>query len=122
VNFEAINYFEPINSAELLARRKASARHTLRTASPEELHALVKEVFPDGTSPFAELFSNFIDEHRSETAVRGETSGGVGFVYYPRSDRGTWYKYGRGTLLGVGMISENSRKVLSELCIVADHF
>jgi hypothetical protein len=41
MNLEPINYFEPTNSAEMLARRKESARHTLRTASPEELHALV---------------------------------------------------------------------------------
>ena len=76
MNYEPINYFEPAHSAELLAQRKESARHTLRTASSEELHALVNELFPDGADPFAEIFSSFIDEHRSETAVRGETSDG----------------------------------------------
>jgi len=70
MNLEPINYFEPTNSAEMLARRKESARHTLRTASPEELHALVEELFPDGTHPWAATFSQFIDEHRSERAIR----------------------------------------------------
>ena len=107
-------FSEPPSFSETLARRKESARNTLRTAFPKELHALIAELFPEGTtSPFAEAFINFIDGHRSETAVRGETSDGVGFVYYPRSDR--------GTLLGVGVMSENSRKALSERCIVAGH-
>jgi hypothetical protein len=115
-------FSEPPSFSETLARRKESARNTLRSASSKELHALMAELFADGTSPFAEAFANFIDEHRSESAVRGETSDGVGFVYYPRADRGMWYKYDRGALLGVGVISENSRKALSELCIVAGHF
>ena len=115
-------FSEPPSFSETLAQRKEAARNTLRRASSPELHALITEFFPDGTGPFAEAFTNFIDEHRSETAVQGEASDGVGFVYYPRADRGMWYKYDRGTLLGVGVIGENSRKALSELCIVAGHF
>ena len=115
-------FSEPPSFSETLAQRKEAARNTLRRASSPELHALITEFFPDGTGPFAEAFTNFIDEHRSETAVRGETSDGVGFVYYPRSDRGMRCKYDRGTLLGVGVMSENSRKALSERCIVAGHF
>ena len=122
MNFEPTNYFEPTDSADLLARRKESARHTLRTVSPEELHALVKELFPDGTSPFAELFSSFIDEHRSETAVRGETSDGIAFVYYPRSNRGMWCLRAGGTAQGVGLLSESDLKAVSELCTLAGHF
>jgi hypothetical protein len=115
-------FSEPPGFSETLARRKESARHTLRSISPKELHALIAELFPDGTSPFAEAFANFIDQHRSETAVRGETSDGVSFVYYPRTDRGMWYKSAGNTVLGVGVIGENSRKALAELCIVAGHF
>ena len=122
MNFEPINYFEPTDSAELLARRKASARRTLRTVSPEELHALVKELFPDGTSPFAGAFSDFIDEHRSETAVRGETSDGIAFVYYPRPNRGMWCLRAGGTVEGVGLLGENDLKAVSELCTLAGHF
>jgi hypothetical protein len=122
MNFEPINYFEPTNSDEMLARRKESARRTLRTVSPEELHALVKELFSDGTSPFAGLFSSFIDEHRSETAVRGETSDGIAFVYYPRSNRGMWCLRAGGTVEGVGLLGESDLKAVSELCILAGHF
>ena len=122
MNFEPTNYFEPENSAELLARRKESARHTLQTVSPEELHALVKELFPDGTSPFAGAFWDFIDEHRSETAVRGETSDGIAFVYYPRSNRGMWYLRAGGTVQGVGLLGESDLKAVSELCILAGLF
>ena len=58
MNLEPINYFEPTNSAEILARRKESARHTLRTASPEELHALVEELFLMGPTPGQRRFRN----------------------------------------------------------------
>ena len=100
MNLEPINSFEPTNSAEILARRKESARHTLRTASPEELHALVEELFPDGTHPWAATFSQFIDEHRSERAIRGETSDAIAFVYYPRPNLGMWCKRAGGTVQG----------------------
>lgn len=115
-------FSEPPSFSETLARRKESARHTLRSVSPKELHELMAELFPDCTHPFAEAFANFIDEHRSESAVRGETSDGVTFVYYPRSDRGMWYKTAGSRVEGVGVLGENSRKALSELCIVAVHF
>ncbi|MBV9999580.1 MAG: hypothetical protein JO015_10760 [Verrucomicrobia bacterium] len=116
------NYFEPTDSAELLARRKDSARHTLRTVFPDELHALVRELFPDEMSPFAGAFSDFIDEHRSETAVRGETSDGIAFVYYPRSNRGMWCLRAGDTVQGVGLLGENDLKAVSELCALAGHF
>ncbi len=70
---------DPTGFAENLALRKESARQTLRVASKEELHALIAELFPpDTVHPFYEPFSQFIEEHRSETAVRGETSDGCG--------------------------------------------
>jgi hypothetical protein len=118
-------FSEPPSFSETLVRRKESARHTLRSASPKELHALIGELFPDvpdGTHPFAEAFSKFIDEHRSESAIRGETSDGIAFVYYPRSNRGMWYKYAGSMVQGVGLLGENSLKALSEICILAGHF
>ena len=81
---------DPAGFAENLALRKESARHTLRVASKEELHALIAELFADSVHPFYEPFSRFIEEHHSETAVRGETSDGIAFVYYPRTNRGMW--------------------------------
>ena len=83
---------------------------------------MIGELFTDHTHPFAEAFSKFIDEHRSESAVRGETSDGIAFVYYPRSNRGMWYRSDGRTVEGVGLLGENSLKALSELCIVAGHF
>ena len=115
-------FSEPPSFSETLAQRKESARHTLRSASPQELHALITELFPDQTHPFAKAFSNFVDEHRSESAIRGETSDGIAFVYYPRSNRGMWYKYAGSMVQGVGLLGENSLKALSEICILAGHF
>ncbi len=106
---------DPLSFAETLAQRKESAGRTLRQASPEELCALIAELFPDKTHPFAEAFSRFIEEHRSERAVRGETSDGIAFVYYPQSNRGVWYQYaGAGNLVGVGLLGEKILGVLSD--------
>jgi hypothetical protein len=105
---------DPAGFAENLALRKESARRTLRKASGEELRALVEELFADTVHPFHEPFSQFIEEHRSEPAVRGETSDNISFVYYPRTNRGMWYTY-TGKRLSVGVLGTNSLKALSEI-------
>jgi len=115
------NIIDPAGFAEKLALRKDSARQTLRGASKEELHALIGELFAESVHPFYESFSQFIEEHSSETAVRGETSDGIAFVYYPRSNRGMWYMY-TGKRLSVGQLGTNSLKALSELSAEAGFF
>lgn len=122
MNLESINYFEPTDFAETLARRKASASQTLRAASEEDLRALITELLPDKTHPWTKSFTNFIEEHRSERAVRGETFDGIAFVYYPRSNRGIWYKESAGTLVGLGLLGEASLKALSEIALLPGHF
>jgi hypothetical protein len=112
---------EPLNFAATLSERKESARRTLRQASIEELRALAIELFAERAHPFAETFSQFIEEHRSETAVRGETSDGASFLYYPRSNRGIWYMY-VGERLSVGLLGKNSLTALSELTTAAGFF
>ena len=105
---------EPSGFAEMLVQRKESARKTLRETSNEELHALVRELFPDSTHSWAESFSKFIEEHRSERIFRGETSDGIGFVYYPRSNNGIWYRY-VGKVASVGRLGPNGLKALAEI-------
>ena len=112
---------DPAGFAENLALRKESARHTLRTASGEDLRALVEELFAGTVHPFYEPFSKFIEEHRTETAVRGETSDGIAFVYYPRTNRGMWYTHS-GKRLSVGLLGTNGLKALSELSAEAGFF
>jgi len=105
---------EPANFAQLLEERRASAKETLREASNEELQELLHELFPDPTHPWADTFASYIDQHRAERVVRGETSDGYGFVYFPQSERGIWYQH-VGTLLGVGPLGERGLKALSEI-------
>src|SRR5260370_34529944 len=110
------NIIDPAGFAERLALRKDSARQTLRGASKEELHALIGELFPpDTVHPFYERFSQFIEEHRSESAVRGETSDSIAFVYYARTNRSMWYMH-TGKRPSIGLVGRNSLKALSELC------
>ena len=104
---------EPINFAELLTQRKASAEKTLHEISEVELRAFIAKL-PDATHPWKESFTSFIDEHLSETALQGETSDGISFVYYPTSNRGIWYQY-QNRLRGVGLLGETSLRVLSEI-------
>ena len=114
---------DPLSFAETLAQRKESARQTLRAASPEELHGLIVELFPDATHPFEEPFKRFIEEHRLERAVRGETNDGIGFVYYPVSNRGIWFQHkGAGNLVGVGLLGVTSLKALSEITAQSGSF
>jgi len=112
--------YEPSGFAEMLIQRKESARKTLRSISCEELRALVRQLFPDGTHPWAVSFSHFIEEHSSEPAVRGETSDGYAFVYYPRSNRGIWYEY-TGKAFAVGLLGPTSLNVLSEIVSQTGH-
>jgi hypothetical protein len=59
--------------ADKVAQRREAARKTLRPASNEELQALGRELFPDGTHPWATTFSQFVEDHKAESALRGET-------------------------------------------------
>jgi hypothetical protein len=105
---------EPVSFADTLARRKESARNTIRETSVAELRTLVTELYPDGTHPFVETFSKFIEEHRSERVFRGQTSEGIGFVYYPKANNGIWYRY-TGKLASVGRLGPSGLKVLAEI-------
>lgn len=105
---------EPTNFADILAKRKDSARNTIREASVAEIRTLITELYPDETHPFIEIFSKFIEEHRSERIFRGETADGIGFVYYPRSNNGIWYRF-TGKLASVGRLGPNGLKALAEI-------
>jgi hypothetical protein len=107
--------------AERLTQLKESARQTLRKTSCEELRALARELFPDGSHPWAVPFSHFIEEHSAEPVVRGETSDGFSFVYYPRANRGIWYEH-TGKALGVGLLGQTSLRVLSEIVAEKGNF
>ena len=109
---------EPETFSETLHRREASARKTMRKASVEELQGLVFELFPGGEHPWFASFLEFIEQHRSEPAYRGETSDGYAFVYYPRSNRGIWSE-NEGKAFAVGLLGPASLKALSE--IMAEH-
>ena len=107
--------------AEKLIQRKEAARKTLRPTSNEELHTLGHELFPDGSHPWAATFSQFVEEHKAEPAFRGETFEGIGFVYYPRSNRGVWYEK-IGEAYAVGLLDENELKLLAEIVSESGRF
>jgi hypothetical protein len=113
--------FKLTSFAEKLVQRKEAARQTMRPTSNEELQALGHELFPDGTHPWAATFSQFVEEHKAEPAVRGETFEGAGFVYYPRSNRGIWYEK-IGEAYAMGLLNKSALSILSEVATEAGHF
>ena len=112
--------FEPSDFAEKLIQRTESARRTLRQTSSDELRALVRELFPDGTHPLAVEFSNFIEGHSAEPAVRGEAGEGISFVYYPQSKSGVWYRY-IDQAPAMGLLGQSDLKLLSEIMPESGH-
>jgi hypothetical protein len=100
---------------ETISARKESAAGSLRSAPPEELRETLDEIFSaDPSHPWLQSFTQFIEDHKDETAYRGETSDGYSFVFYPTSGRGMWYRFDT-RLTGVGLISENAIKFLTQL-------
>jgi hypothetical protein len=104
---------EPLDFSEVLAARRESAAATLRDASYEELKKLIADLL-DVTHPWAETATAFIEQNRAERAVRGETSDGVSFVYYPGPDRGLWFQTREGNR-SIGMLSNKSRATLAAI-------
>jgi hypothetical protein len=105
---------QPSDLDEKLVEREESARHTLRRASVQELQELLHTLFPDGTHPWAAEFAKFIEQHRAESPVRGETSDGFVFVYYPQSNSGIWYKY-FGDAPAVGLLGPSNLRMISQI-------
>jgi hypothetical protein len=100
---------------EIVSARQESAAKSLRFATPEELRTTLNEIFSgDPSHPWRESFTQFVEDHRDETAYRGETSDGSSFVFYPRTGRGMWYRFDR-RLSGIGIISEKTMNFLTQL-------
>jgi hypothetical protein len=106
--------FEPSDFTEKLIQRTESVRRTLRKTSSDELRALVRELFPDGTHPWAFEFSKFIEEHSAEPVIRGEAGEGISFVYYPQSKSGVWYRY-IDKAPAMGLLGPTDLRLLSEI-------
>jgi hypothetical protein len=103
---------------EILTARAKSVAESLHPATPAELHKLLGEIFAEDPShPWMESATRFVEEHPDDTAYRAQTSDGVGLVFYPRTGRGMWYTLDTKLkkLSGVGIISENSIKQLTQL-------
>jgi hypothetical protein len=100
---------------EIVSARKESAAESLRSATPEDLRKSLDEIFSaDPSHPWHKSFTQFVEDHKDETAYRGETSDEYSFVFYPRTGRGMWYRFDT-RLSGVGIISDNTMKFLTQL-------
>jgi len=98
--------------------RREAAAESLRSVAPEEIKQLINTIFTDRTThPWFERFQTFVEGHNGETILRGEVPDGIGFVYYPKSNRGMWFKSGM-TLEAVGLVSGRGLTVLGELAAV----
>jgi hypothetical protein len=100
---------------EVLATRKQSAAESIRPATAGDLQSLLEKIFAqDPLHPWVEPFEQFVRERESEQAYQGETSDGIGFVFYPGAGKGMWYRYDT-RLRGVGVISDRNVSTLREM-------
>lgn len=105
---------ESIDFADILIQRRASAEQTIRYISEEELQEIREKLFPQVGHPWEPLFKEFVEEHRHERPLHGETSDGYSFIYYPRTNKGIWYQHA-GSLVGVGPLGDRGLQTLSEI-------
>lgn len=100
---------------EIVAARRESAAHSIHPIATAELEKLMEKLFADDpTHPWQAPFNSFVNEHAASSAYTGQTSDGYGFVYYPRENKGIWFRY-RGRLQGVGIIAEKGLAALGKI-------
>ena len=105
---------EPIDFSATLKARRESASETVHEISADDLRALADKLFPDTSHPWFETIHKFVEEHKTERLLQGETSDGYGFVYCPNVNRGLWYQF-QDKVRGVGRLSEHSLATLKEI-------
>lgn len=100
---------------EIRAHRREMAERTIRSSSPAEVQGLIDQIFAGRTShPWFKTCTEFVAEHANELVVRGELPDGHAFIYFPKSNKGLWYK-AASTLESVGIISGKNLSTLAEI-------
>ncbi len=100
---------------EIRAQRREMAAQTMRAASSAELQATVAQIFAGRAShPWYQTCMDFLAEHATERALRGELPENHAFIYFPKSNKGLWYK-ASPEFEAVGVISGPSLTTLGEI-------
>jgi hypothetical protein len=100
---------------EIRAHRREMAEKTMRSSSTAEARGLIDQIFDGRTShPWYQTCVDFLSEHSAEAVLRGELPDHHAFIYFPKSNKGMWYK-AEAALEAVGMLHGNGLKTLAEI-------
>jgi len=100
---------------EIRAHRREMAEKTLRASSIGEARDLIDQIFAGRTShPWFQTCVDFLDEHEGETVLRGELPEHHAFLYFPKSNKGIWYK-AESAIESVGVIHGKNLQTLAEI-------
>ncbi len=106
---------EDFDLGEIRSRRREAAEATMRASTAAEVREMLGKIFEGrATHPWFQACMDFLAEHGSEVVVRGELPDHCTFIFFPKSNKGIWYKFS-STLEGVGMIGPQGLATLAEI-------
>jgi hypothetical protein len=106
---------ENVDLGEIRSQRREMAEQTMRASTVAEVREILGQVFGGrATHPWFQICTDFLAEHGSEVVVRGELPDHCTFIYFPKSNRGIWYRFA-SSLEGIGMIGPLGLATLAEL-------
>lgn len=102
-----------------LEQQRLAAVQTMRTAHPDNVETLIKELFEAGTSKWTgwdEQFITFVEKNRNSVLLYGSISDGWHFLFAPAAGEGFWICASH-TMTGKGFLRPESIAVLSEVAV-----
>ena len=106
---------DPYALESMLSARWEAIEQTLRPAEATYPAALVSVIFAGNvTHPWCAKATEFLSEHPTATAWRGELPDHYAFLYFPVQRSGFWYRF-RESLEAIGPISPASMDKLDAL-------
>lgn len=107
---------EIVDFGEVQRQRKEAAEQTMKTVTAAEVAATLEKIFLNNSShPWARRSADFVEQHKTDTILLAELPDGYHVIFYPKAEKGLWYKFG-AHLEGVGMLQTAA---LEKLCAVA---
>src|SRR5262245_48727998 len=103
---------DEITDFDTIAReRREHAAASIKPISYEALEDLVAQRFPTVDHPWHTVFTEFLTAHKGSSAVHGNVSDDVEFIFFPKERKGLWYRTSGG-VSGMGPIMERGLTTL----------
>jgi chlorite dismutase len=107
---------EVVDFGEVQRQRKEAAEQTMKAVTAVQVAATLQKIFLNNSShPWAQRSADFVEQHKTDTILSAELPDGYHVIFYPKVEKGLWYKLG-ARLEGVGMLQPPA---LEKLCGIA---